>query len=62
MDTLEKALNKYWLILEARVWIGECVWGDLEPEDIASLSDAQIHAGINRHYAGGWAQFVSDGE
>ena len=52
MDTLE----------QARVWISECVWGDLEPEDIASLSDAQIHAGINRHYAGGWAQFVSDGE
>ena len=47
---------------QARVWIGECVWGDLDPEDIASLSDAQIHAGINRHYAGGWAQFVKDGE
>ena len=52
MDTLE----------QARVWIGECVWGDLDPEDIASLSDAQIHAGINRHYVGGWAQFVKDGE
>ena len=49
-------------LAQARVWISECVWGDVDPEDIASLSDAQIHAGINRHYAGGWAQFVSDGE
>jgi hypothetical protein len=47
---------------QARVWVSECVWGDLEPEDTASLSDAQIHTGINRHYAGGWAQFVKDGE
>ena len=52
MDTLE----------QARVWISECVWGDIDGDDIPRLSDAQVHAGINRHYAGGWAQFVSDGE
>ena len=47
---------------QARVWISECVWGDIDGDDIPRLSDAQVHAGINRHYAGGWAQFVSDGE
>ena len=52
MDTLE----------QARVWISECVWADVDGPDIPRLSDRQVYAGINRHYAGGWAQFVSDGE
>ena len=47
---------------QARVWVSECVWEDLEPDNAASISDAQIHKAINRHYTGGWAQFVNDGE
>ena len=47
---------------QARVWISECVWADVDGPDIPRLSDRQVYAGINRHYAGGWAQFVSDGE
>ena len=52
MDTLE----------QARVWISECVWGDIDGDDIPTLFKFQVKEGINRHYAGGWAQFVSDGE
>ena len=47
---------------QARVWVSECVWADVDGPDIPRLSDRQVYAGINRHYAGGWAQFVSDGE
>ena len=47
---------------QARVWISECVWADVDGPDIPRLSDRQVYAGINRHYAGGWAQFVKDGE
>lgn len=49
------------LIEEARGWISECVWRDLEPEDIAGLSATAIFRGVAKHYAGGWAQFVADG-
>jgi hypothetical protein len=47
---------------QARAWIAECIWGDIDPDEISSLSDRRIYAGINQHYAGGWAQFISDGE
>jgi hypothetical protein len=47
----------------ARSWIADCEWADLyEAEDVADLTDAQVAAGIELHYAGGWAQFRRDGE
>ena len=47
---------------EARAWIADCQWSeDFTPEDIASLSVDEIVRGINRHYGGGWSQFVRDG-
>ena len=48
------------LIAEARAWVAECIWADLEPEDVADLTDAQIRRGVNRTYDGGWQQFVRD--
>ena len=47
---------------DARNWVAECVWGDLEDGDISQLTDAQVVAGIQRHYSGGVEQFVADGE
>ena len=47
---------------QARIWVSECLWRDIDGADIPRLSDKRVHAGINRHYAGGWAQFVKDGE
>lgn len=44
------------LITEARGWVADCEWQD----ETNHLTDAQIKAGVNRHYVGGWAQFVAD--
>ena len=44
------------LYREARDWIADC-WDDV---DVASLSDAEIRAGVQRHYEGGWAAFARD--
>jgi hypothetical protein len=43
----------------ARHWIKECVWDDLEAEDVDELSDAVIVAGIERHWCGGLSDFLS---
>lgn len=47
-------------LAEARGWISDCVWPDLEPEDIDQLTAAQVQRGISRHYDGGITQFVAD--
>lgn len=47
------------VIREARGWVGDCVWRE-EPEELAELPDAEILAGLDRHYAGGLAQFIRD--
>jgi hypothetical protein len=41
----------------AREWIADCQWAD----DTSDLTDAQVIAGINQHYDGGWPQFIADG-
>lgn len=41
----------------AREWIAECVWNDLEADEIDELSDSEILKGIRRHFAGGIAAF-----
>ena len=43
----------------ARSWVADCVWADLETDD---LTDAALRAGIERHYDGGWAGFLADCE
>lgn len=47
------------LIREAREWVAECSWKE-DPEEIEEYSDAEIKRGVNRHYEGGWCQFVFD--
>jgi hypothetical protein len=44
-------------VTEARAWVADCMWAD----DTASLPDAAIVAGVQRHYDGGWAGFLADG-
>lgn len=43
---------------QAREWISECVWGDLDELDIDNLSDEQIILGIKRHFSGGIPAFI----
>lgn len=46
---------------EARSWIADCEWGDLDGEDdVRSLSDDEAIAGVERHYEGGVAQFKAN--
>lgn len=40
---------------EARDWIADC-WPH---EETGDLTDAQVIEGVNRHYEGGWAAFVT---
>ena len=42
-------------------WVLDCQWQD-EPnrEYLESMSDAQLIRAINRHYAGGFIQFLGD--
>ena len=48
-------------IADAREWISDCEWGNLEPDDIAELSDIDIVRGVDRHYSGGWEEFLRNG-
>ena len=45
------------LITEARDWIDDA-FSDV---DAYALTDAEVRRGVERHYEGGWSQFVSDG-
>ena len=47
-------------IREARGWIADCGWPDMTRTAVRRLTAAQVVAGVQRHYCGGWAQFVSD--
>jgi hypothetical protein len=49
-------------IQQARDWLSDCEWADLDADDIAQLTDVQIVTGIARHYDGGIEQFIKDGE
>jgi hypothetical protein len=49
-------------IQQARNWLTECIWADIDEDDINEMSDARIVSGIARHYDGGIAQFIKDGE
>lgn len=46
---------------EARIWLADCVWGDMSEADFKSLSAARIWSGIRRHYDGGIPAFLSSG-
>jgi hypothetical protein len=45
----------------AREWVKDCAWADVEEdEDVDDMSNEEIVDGIERHYDGGWDQFVAD--
>lgn len=49
------------IVEDARVWLSDCVWADMDEEDFATLSPSAILAGVEMFYSGGLAQFLSDG-
>lgn len=46
-------------ITAARGWLADREWAD-DP-DFGSLTPDQVRRAINRHYEGGWPQFLRDG-
>jgi hypothetical protein len=46
-------------IIEAQAWIRDCSWLD-EAEDLEDLTDEEVRRGIDRHYEGGWIQFLAN--
>jgi hypothetical protein len=48
------------LIEAMRLWISDCSWPDLDPDDIPHLLPEEVVAGVRRHYQGGVAQFAAD--
>lgn len=43
---------------EARDWILDNSWADLDDDAIAELTGEQIVKGVQRHYEGGWSAFL----
>ena len=51
------------LRMQAVEWFQECSWSNREADDsFSDLTDDQVIAALNRHYDGGFAQFVRDGQ
>lgn len=40
-------------------WLHDCF--DNEDGELDGLSDREVRAGVDRHYEGGWEQFLRDG-
>jgi len=58
--TVSDAVNPE-LIKTARDWISDCAWSDLDPEQVAELSDEEVLRGVEQHYDGGLAAFEEAG-
>lgn len=58
-DTIDMSTVTMSQLKEARDWILDCVWADLNESDVAELTGEQIVKGIQRHYEGGWSAFVA---
>lgn len=52
-------------ISQMRDWLSEYSWRNADPEDFHDrtlISDDDVVAGVDRHYAGGIGQFLTDGQ
>lgn len=52
------ALNATRVIEEARNWLMDCEWQNMNGEDFETLGTYQLVAGVDRYYEGGWAAFA----
>lgn len=46
---------------EARAWLAEIEWADLNRAEALQLPDEHAIAAVERHYDGGLAAFIADG-
>jgi len=49
------------LVIEARDWLRDLVWANMEDSDFDALTDDQVMRAIARYYDGGIAAFVAAG-
>jgi len=49
------------IIEDARDWLSECDWQDMEADDFLSISPQTVLRAVERHYSGGLKQFLTDG-
>lgn len=45
-------------IQDMKNWIMDCVWQDLDTDDVAQLTDTEVLRGVQKHYDGGLAEFM----
>lgn len=45
---------------EARDWIADCQWDDIDEDDAGDLTDAQALSGVSRKYDGGLEAFIDN--
>ncbi len=57
---IQDALKDQVIIQEARAFICDCSWADMDEEEAAELPDAVILKGIERYYEGGLSAFVAE--
>jgi len=46
-------------LLDAREWIKDCQWQDMDESDVDDLTDLEVVRGICKHYDGGWREFLN---
>jgi hypothetical protein len=46
---------------DARAWLAEIEWADLDREEAEQLPDEHAIAAVDRHYDGGLPAFIADG-
>lgn len=44
---------------EARDWLKDCAWQDMEEDDFDGLSAEAVTRGVHRHYDGGLVAFLA---
>jgi hypothetical protein len=50
------------MIREAKSWLSDLLFADVDEEDIEEMSDLEIVQGVARHYDGGIEQFIKNNE
>jgi hypothetical protein len=42
-------------------WAADCMWADIQSrEDLEELTDNELLKAVNKHYVGGYNQFLED--
>lgn len=59
-DTTVRPEHNAVVLSAALDWCMDCVWADVDADDIAAMPNDVIVRAIQRHYVGGWAGFLAD--